>query len=104
MISEETPLALFALDQRVRKSLHMALCLPHLRVHQYRRIEPGHVVAHLHEHPPPELFDVVLQFDTERSVIPGPRESPVELRARIDETAPLRERDYFLHADFRHTE
>ena len=50
-------------------------CLPDPRVHQDAGVEPDHIPATLDERPPPELLDIVLQLDAERSVVPGIRQT-----------------------------
>ena len=66
---------------------------PDLRRHEDPGIEAHDVVAQLDHRPPPGPLDVVLELDAERSVIPHRVDPAVDLAAREDETAPLRQRD-----------
>ena len=46
---------------------------------------------------PPGFFDVTLEFDPERAVIPAPIEASIDLAGGEDEPSAFRERGQFLH-------
>src|SRR3989338_1061779 len=80
----------------------MSARLPCFGIHEDCRVQSAHVVAVLDKHPPPELFDVVLELDAERSVVPKARKATVYFRAGKYEAAALAERNYFVHGNVRH--
>ena len=81
------------------KLVHVAGGLPRARVHQDRRVEGHHVVALLHDRPPPLPLDVVLQQNPVVAVVVGGGQAAVDLGGLEDEPAPLAERDDLLHRD-----
>jgi hypothetical protein len=82
-----------ALDHRIAELGDVARGHPHLGVHEDAGIEPDDVVALLDHGPPPGALDVVLELDAERSVVPDGVDAAVDLGARVDEPAALREAD-----------
>jgi hypothetical protein len=62
-------------------------------VHEDAGVEPDDVVALLDHRPPPRPLDVVLELDPERAVVPDRVDAAIDLARRVDEAAPLRERD-----------
>ena len=81
-----------ALDERVAEAADVAGRHPDLGVHEDAGVEADDVVALLDHRPPPGPLDVVLQLDAERAVVPDGVDPAVDLAAREDEAAPLRER------------
>ena len=76
-----------AVQQRVREAGHVAGGHPGLGVHQDGSVQPDVVGAFLHEFLHPCLFDVVLELDTQRAVVPAVGQAAVDFAARIDEPA-----------------
>ena len=73
---------------------------PGLRIHQNSRIQPHIIGVLLHEFLPPCFFDIVLQLDTQRAVVPGISQAAVNLRARIYEPAVFAQVHNFFHRLF----
>src|SRR5215510_11562658 len=71
--------------------------LPHLRMHQNRGVETDHVGPETNIVPPPDPFDVVLQLDPERSIVPARSCSAIDLTRLEDEAASLAERNDHIH-------
>src|SRR5690554_6298682 len=69
-IGSKPTLALSAVHHGVCKVGDMSTCFPHFRVHEYRGIEPYNIVVHLSHFFPPEVTNVVLELDSERTVVP----------------------------------
>src|SRR4051812_27826588 len=67
--------------------------LPDTRVHENGAIKAVHVFALGDKMLPPELLDVVFEQDAVRAVIPGTGETPVNVGALKNKTAPLGERN-----------
>ena len=86
-----------ALDERVGEALEVTGGLPRLRVHEDRGVERDHVVALLHDRPPPLGLDVRLEEDAVVPVVVGRRQPAVDLRGLEDEATPLAEGDDLLH-------
>ena len=89
LISAVTALAGAAVQQRVREAGHMAGGDPGLGVHQDGGVQADIVGAFLHELLHPCLFDVVLELNTQRAVVPAVCQAAVNFAARIDEPAVL---------------
>src|SRR3989344_3380471 len=102
LIGAETPLALFALDERVLKTGNVSARFPHFRAHEYRSVDAVHVVPLVYEHIPPKILYVVLQLHTKRAIVPRAGETAIYLASWIDKTAPLREGYYLFHRDLIH--
>ena len=83
LICTETLMTLSTIHQRIRKSAQMTGSHPCLWVHDNRTVDTYVVWALLYELLPPCLFDVVLQFHAEISVIPTVRKTSIDLRTRI---------------------
>ncbi len=99
-ISPEAPVAVLALDQRIRESVHVTGRLPDARVHQDGRIQPLDVVALVDHRTPPEIFDVTLELDPQRTVVPNGTGPSVDLRGLEDVATPLGERHDLVHQIF----
>ena len=89
LIGSESGLTLLTVHKRIRKAAHVSGRHPRFGVHQDRRVESHVVRALLDEFFPPRLFDVVLELDAERAVVPGVGESAVYLRAGVYEAPAL---------------
>ena len=92
LVEAVAPPAGGALHERVAEAAHVAGRHPHLRVHEDPGVQPHDVVAVLDHRPPPRPLDVVLELDAEGSVVPHGVDAAVDLAARVDEPATLRER------------
>jgi len=95
-------LGVLAVDHRVAESSHVARGFPDPRIHDDRAIEPNDVVAHLDVVAPPGLFDIPLQFDAERTVIPEAVDSAIDLARGEDEPSALAQRDQLVHFQVHH--
>ena len=72
-------MTLFAVHQRIGETSQMSGCYPRLRIHQDRAVYTHIIFIVLYKLLPPGLLDVILQLYTERAVIPGIGQSPVNL-------------------------
>ena len=93
-------LAAFAVQQRVGEAGHMAGGDPGLGIHDDRRIQPDVGGAFLHEFLPPRALNVVFQFHAERAVVPGVRQSAVDIRPGIYKAPAFAQGDDFVHGFF----
>lgn len=59
-----------AVHQRVIEAADVTRRHPHFAVHQNSAVKPHVVLAFLHKFLPPRLFHVVLEFHTQRAVVP----------------------------------
>jgi len=82
-----------AVQQRVREAGNVAGGDPGLGVHEDGGIEAHVVGALLHELFQPCLFDVVLELDAQRAVVPAVGQTAVDLRAGEDIAPVLAEID-----------
>ena len=93
-------LALFAVDQRVGETSHMAGSHPNLGVHQQSGVQAHIVPGLLDKFLPPGFFHVVFEFHTQRAVVPGVGQTAVDLAAGIDKAPVLAEIDDHFHGLF----
>ena len=87
LVGAVAALAGAAVQQRVREAGHMAGSHPGLRVHQDGGVQTDIVGAFLHELLHPCLFDIVLELNAQRTVVPAVCQAAVDLAARIDKPA-----------------
>ena len=78
LVGAETHLAFLAVDQRIGEPLDMARCHPDLRRHQDSGVETLDIVAAVGHRLPPEAFDIVLELDAQRAVIPAGAQAAVD--------------------------
>jgi hypothetical protein len=71
LVGVEAPLARPAIHHGVGEVVQVPARLPDAGVHQDRRVEPGHVAAAEYGVAPPQPFDVPLQLDAERPIVPA---------------------------------
>src|SRR5690606_17982118 len=102
VVDAEPLVAGLALGERVDERVHVPGGHPDLSVQHHRRVEPDHVLALLHYRPPPLAANVLLQLDSERSVVPRRPASAVDLTGRVHEPPPLGEVDDGVDTVFRH--
>ena len=93
-------LAGLAVEQRVREARDVAGRDPGLRVHDDGRVEADVVRAFLHEFLEPGLFDVVLELNAERAVVPAVGQTAVDLGACEDKTTVFAEGNDLVHGLF----
>ena len=99
-------LAGLAVEQRVREARDVAGRDPGLRVHDDGRVEADVVRAFLHEFLEPGLFDVVLELNAERAVVPAVGQAAVNFGACKDKAAVFAKGNDLVHglfAVFHHT-
>src|SRR5690606_24593520 len=80
-----------ALGQRVGEDPHVTGGHPHLARQDDRGVQTDRVLPGGHHVAPPLALDVLLELDTQRSVVPRGPSAAVDLPAREDETSPLGE-------------
>ena len=97
IIGAEAVLAVPAIHERVGEAGHVAGRLPHPGVHEDGRVEALDVVAGVDHRAPPAVFDVLLELDAERAVIPDRTQAAIDLRGLEDESAALAEGDQLVH-------
>src|SRR3989338_7180762 len=97
MVGTVTRPAAFAVNQWVGEASNVPARLPQLRILNDGAIDAENVVLLLHYLAPPELFEIIREFDTEWSVIIEARQAAVDFARRKYEAATLGERDYLLH-------
>ena len=100
LVGAVTPLAAFAVDQRIIEVGDVPGSDPDSGVHEDIRIQTDVVRALLDEFLPPGAFDVVLEFYAQRAVVPGVGQTAVDLTAGEDETAVFAERYDLVHGLF----
>ena len=103
LVRTEPSFAFLALDQGVGEPADVPAGLPHVGVHEDGRVDAVHVVATVDEHSPPDILDVVLERDSQGTVVPRAGEPAVDLRPRIDKAAAFCEGDQFFHCYVTHT-
>ena len=87
LVRAEARLARAAVDQGIGETLDMPRGFPHSGVHQDRGVQSLDVTALVHHRAPPAFLEVLLQLDTERSVVPHRAEPAVDL-GRLEDEAP----------------
>ena len=100
LICAETLMAFLTIHQRIRKSTQMTGSHPCLRVHQDSAVHTYVVGISLYEFLPPCLFNIVFEFDTKITVIPGVGQSAIDLGARIYKTSGFCQGNDFVHCLF----
>src|SRR5262245_21201246 len=76
-----------AIHESVGERGLVARITPDQTVHQDRRVQAFHVVALVNDRTPPRARYIVLQFDTQRAVVPGRSDASIYFRASEDEAA-----------------
>src|SRR5258708_6845596 len=97
IVRPEPVLALLAVHEGVGEAGDVPGCLPDLGVHQNGGVEAFDVVTLVHHRPPPALFDVLLELDTERPVVPHGAKPAVDLGGLKHEAAPPCQRHELFH-------
>src|SRR5690554_2949085 len=96
LIGSEAALTLTAVNHWIAEVLYVPTSLPDARVHQNRSIEANDVIMQAGHLLPPEITDVILQLNSQRTVVVGPVEPSVDLTRLEDESTPLTQGDQFL--------
>ena len=100
LVSAVTGMTVLAVHQRVREAADMAGSNPSHRVHQDSGIQTDIVRGLLYELLSPSVLDVILEFDTKRTVIPGVSKTAVDLGAAVNEAAALAQGNDLVHCLF----
>ena len=95
-------LARLAVHQRVVEAADVTRRHPHFAVHQNCAVKPHIVLAFLHKFLPPRLFHVVLEFHTERAVVPCICQTAVQFASGKNQTAVFAQRNQFVHRQISH--
>ena len=93
-------LAAAAVQQRIGEACDVAGGDPGLGVHDDGGVEADIVGAFLNELLQPCFFDVVLEFNAERAVVPGIGQPAVDLAAGVDEAAVFAQGNDLVHCFF----
>ena len=110
MVCTESLFGVFIIHHRIGEPADVAACYPHFWVHDDAAIEADHadflavgaggrVADHVR---PPGVFDVLLQLDAERAVVPEPVDAAVDFRRLEDEPAVLAKFGELRHVDLGH--
>ena len=109
MIGAHEFLALSASLHHIAKQIMVPTDLPNLGMHYNRAVEPGHFVRGRRaigrfelvvggdQVLPPGIFDVTLEFDTQRAVLPEAIDAAVDFTRLKQKASPFAERDEFFH-------
>src|SRR6266403_1661228 len=89
LICAKTFLSQKAINHWIGKSLDVSRCFEDSRMSQDRAIHTDDIVALVHHHTPPIVFQIALQFDAERTVIPAAVQAAVDFARLENETAPF---------------
>ena len=100
LVRAESFMALLAVHQRIGEGAEMAGCDPCLRIHENRAVETDIVRILLDKFLPPCLLYVILEFNTEITVIPCICETAVDFRTRENESPGFRQRYDLVHCLF----
>src|SRR3990167_8934826 len=97
MIGAMARLALSAIHHRIAKTRHMPGRFPDLRVHDDCGVKPNHIVPRLNNPPPPPIPQIILQFHSQRPVIPRISKPSVDLAPGKHKTPTLCQGYDFVH-------
>jgi hypothetical protein len=96
VVNAGASIALFALGYQIGEFVGVAGRFPDHRVHKDTAVEPDNIIAHLYDAFPPGLFDVVLQFDSERPVVVTARKAAIDFTGLKYKTPSLTQRYNFI--------
>src|SRR5205814_6927264 len=97
LIGPQPRLARSTIDHRIAESVLVTARFPNRAVHQDRAVHADDVVAFVGHDAPPIIFQITLQLDAERSVIPETIQPAVDFARLKNETAPLAQADDLFH-------
>ena len=83
--------------QWVNERINVPTRLPDFRIHQNRRIDAIYIIALVNKHPPPQIHNVSLQLNAQRTVVPRSRQTTVNIRTLINKTAALTQANNIFH-------
>ena len=92
-----TCLAGFAVHKWVGEAAEVTRSDPSLRIHKYSGVKSYVVRTFLNEFFPPCFFDVVFEFNTERTVVPSVCKTAVNFGAGVNKSSALTERNDLVH-------
>ena len=101
LVFPEAVMALAAFNQWIGKILDVAAGFPDARVHQNGRIQSHNIVPLHNDRAPPRFFDVALEFDPQRPIVPGGTQPAVDLAGLEHETPSFGQRQNFIHIGVR---
>src|SRR2546423_10526407 len=79
IISAKTLFAISTVDEGVHKTANVAARFPDLRIHQDCGIQSFDVVSRAHHRVPPPILEILLDLDTEWSIIPHRAGAAIDL-------------------------
>ncbi len=97
LVGTVTRLARLAVHQRVVETADMTGCHPHLAIHQDCAVQTDIILAFLHKFLPPGLFDIVLKFNAQRTIVPCIRQTAVQLASGKNQATVFAERNQLVH-------
>ncbi len=104
IVGAATAFARAAVHEWVGKAREVSRCFPYFGVHEYGAVQTEVVFAFGDELLPPRLFDIVVQFHADGTVIPRVGEAAVNIAARKNKSAGFAQRDEFVHCYFHKTD
>ena len=99
LVGAEAELRLLAVNHRVGKARDVSRRAPNVGVHDYRRVETHDVVAPVYKVVPPCAFNVVFEFDAERTVVEKSVKPAVDFGGAVNEPPALAETLDCCHID-----
>src|SRR5690606_26825149 len=97
LVRAEPLLADEAVAEGVLEVREVPAGLPHLRVHDDRRLEADDVLAGVDHRAPPLVHQVALELDAHRAVVVRAAQTPIDLRALENEAPALAQGHDLLH-------
>ena len=97
LVRTVTAAAHLAIHQRIGKAAEMSGCNPCLRIHNNRAVQSDVIFTFLYKLFPPCALDIVFEFHTERTVVPGIGKPAVNFGAGENKTAVFAQRHDFVH-------
>ena len=86
------------IDHRVTEIIDVTGSFPGPRVRDDGAVDTDNVFTLAHHSAPPELLQVIFEFDTQRAVVPKPGDAAIDLAGGINEPASGTKGDERLHS------
>jgi hypothetical protein len=83
----------------IGEARHMSAGFPDSWMHGDGRIKSHHVVSQMNVVAPPQALDVILEFNSQRPIVPRRSEPAVNFARLKYKTAPLAQRHDLVHVD-----